>query len=113
VAGQVNPLPNATVDHRPLFDRWREWNDHRAREELIELFMPLARKLARRYLGAGQPYDDLLQVASLALIKAVDRFDPDRGTAFTTFAVPTILGDPSATCATPAGQSGSRAALTT
>lgn len=86
-------MPSATVDHRALFDRWRERHDPRAREELIERFMPLARKLARRYLGAGQPFDDLLQVASLGLIKAVDRFDPGRGTAFVTFAVPTVLGE--------------------
>jgi RNA polymerase sigma-B factor len=91
--GEVNPVSTATVDQRALFDRWRELHDPGAREELIERFMPLAHKLARRYLGAGQPFDDLLQVASLGLIKAVDRFDPGRGTAFVTFAVPTILGE--------------------
>jgi RNA polymerase sigma-B factor len=89
----VNPLPTATADHRALFDRWRQRHDPRAREELIEQFMPLAHKLARRYLRAREQFDDLLQVARLGLIKAVDRFDPDRGTAFTTFAVPTILGE--------------------
>jgi RNA polymerase sigma-B factor len=89
----VNPVPSATADDRALFDRWWERHDPRAREELIERFMPLARKLARRYRSAGQPFDDLLQVASVGLINAVDRFDPDHGTAFTTFAVPTILGE--------------------
>jgi RNA polymerase sigma-B factor len=59
----------------------------------VELFMPLARKLARRYLGAGEPLDDLHQVASLGLLKAVDRFDPGRRVSFTSFAVPTILGE--------------------
>ena len=59
---------------------------------LVERFMPLARKLARRYAGR-ETSDDLIQVASLGLLKAIDRFDPSRGTAFTSLAVPTILGE--------------------
>jgi RNA polymerase sigma-B factor len=76
-----------------LFDRWRRHREIRARDELIARFLPLARKLARRYVSANEPYDDLVQVASLGLVKAVERFDPDRGFAFTSFAVPTIVGE--------------------
>lgn len=76
-----------------LFARWQQDGDRRAREELAQRFLPLARKLARRYSGAHEPFDDLLQVASLGLVKAIDRFDVSRGTAFSSFAVPTILGE--------------------
>lgn len=83
----------ATVSSTELFRRWRGLRDRRAREMLIERFLPLARKLARRYAASNEPYDDLVQVASLGLVKAVERFDPDRGFAFTSFAVPTIIGE--------------------
>jgi RNA polymerase sigma-B factor len=59
----------------------------------VERFLPLARQLARRYQRAGEPLDDLIQVASLGLLKAIERFDPARETAFSSFAVPTILGE--------------------
>ncbi len=67
--------------------------DPALRDELIERFLPLARQLARRYQRAEEPLDDLVQVASLGLVKAVDRFDPSRDIAFSSFAVPTILGE--------------------
>src|SRR5215213_7182580 len=67
--------------------------DRQARTELVARFLPLARQLARRYQRAGEPLDDLNQVASLGLLKAIDRFDPSRETAFSSFAVPTILGE--------------------
>ncbi len=76
-----------------LFERWKRLGDRRARDELIERFLPLARKLARRYISSSEPYDDLVQVASLGLVKAVERFDPSKGFAFTSFAVPTIVGE--------------------
>ena len=85
--------PSRVDEDRALFRAYRSGSDPRARERIVERFLPLARKLARRYQRANEPIDDLEQVASLALLKAVDRFDVDYGTAFSTFAVPTILGE--------------------
>ena len=73
--------------------RWRECGDRWARDALIDRFRPLARRLARRYVTSAEPLDDLVQVASVGLVAAVNRFDPSRGTAFTAFAIPTILGE--------------------
>jgi RNA polymerase sigma-B factor len=73
--------------------RYHEQGDLSAREELVERFLPLARDLALRYTYTDEPLDDLLQVASLGLIKAIDRFEPGRGTKFTSYAAPTILGE--------------------
>ncbi len=82
-----------SLDSEALFLRWHRHSDTRSRDELVRRFLPLARKLARRYAGAREPIDDLIQVASLGLVKAVDRFDPTREIAFSSFAVPTIAGE--------------------
>jgi RNA polymerase sigma-B factor len=76
-----------------MLARYRATRDPREREIIIERFLPLARKLARRYEHSDEPLDDLVQVAALGLVKAVERFDPDRGVAFSSYAVPTILGE--------------------
>ncbi len=77
---------------RALLERAHR-GDAAAREQLVQRFLPLARQLARRYQRGGEPLDDLIQVASLGLLKSIDRFDPSRETAFSSFAVPTILGE--------------------
>jgi RNA polymerase sigma-B factor len=65
----------------------------RLRERAIEAWLPLARHLAHRYAGRGEPTDDLIQTATIGLIKAVDKFDPTRGVDFTGYAIPTIIGE--------------------
>jgi RNA polymerase sigma-B factor len=80
-------------EDRRLLVRYRQDGDPVAREQLVARFLPLARQLARRYQRGGEQLDDLVQVASLGLLKAIDRFDPERETAFSSFAVPTILGE--------------------
>lgn len=76
-----------------LFERWQRHGDESARAALLERFMPLARSLARRYGRSSEPLEDLVQVASLGLLKALDRYDAERGHPFQSFAVPTILGE--------------------
>jgi RNA polymerase sigma-B factor len=78
---------------RSLFERYLHERDPVDRQVLIERFLPLARQLAGRYQRPAVPFDDLFQVACVGLIKAIDRFDLDREIAFSTYAVPTILGE--------------------
>ena len=75
-----------------LLRAYHSTGDPRARDAAVERFLPLARSLARRYRGGTEPLEDLEQVACLALVRAVDGFDPTRGTAFTSYAVPSIAG---------------------
>ena len=91
-APSLDRLRRAAEDRR-LLQRYREHGDLAARDAMIERLMPLARQLAMRYRSSTESADDLLQVASLGLVKAIDRFDPSRGNAISTFAVPTILGE--------------------
>jgi RNA polymerase sigma-B factor len=92
-ATTLTPAQARAREGRRLMNRHTRHLDASSRDELVERFLPLARQLARRYQRGNEPLDDLIQVASIGLVKAVDRFDPDRGTAFSSYAVPTILGE--------------------
>ena len=78
---------------RELFRRYKEEGDMDAREKLVMSHLNLVRFLANKFKNRGEPLDDLVQVGYLGLLKAIDRFDPDRGLEFTTFATPTIMGE--------------------
>jgi RNA polymerase sigma-B factor len=91
---QASPGPsNGLASEHELWVRFGENRDRATREELARRYLPFAKNLALRYRGASESFDDLLQVASLGLVNAIDRFDPERGTPFAAFASPTILGE--------------------
>jgi RNA polymerase sigma-B factor len=94
-SGGHQPTRNAdrSSEDRALFERYLDRRDPVDRELLVERFLPLARQLARRYQRPEEPFDDLFQVACLGLVKAIDRFDLSRDVAFSSYAVPTILGE--------------------
>jgi RNA polymerase sigma-B factor len=77
----------------PRFAEYRTTGDHRIRDELVEANIGLARHLARRFAHRGEPQEELEQVALVGLLKSVERFEPERGAQFSTFAVPTIVGE--------------------
>ena len=87
---EVAPEP-ARVDER--FVRYRETGDRAIRNELVEEHRWLAQHCARRFARKGEPLDDLVQVATVGVLKAVERFDPAFGVVFTTFAMPTVMGE--------------------
>jgi RNA polymerase sigma-B factor len=76
-----------------LLELYHRTGDPRVRDRAIEQYMPLARRLAARYHRRQEPFEDLLQVACLGLVKAVERYDPSRGNRFSSYAVPTISGE--------------------
>ncbi len=89
----ANPrTPSRAVEAR-LLRQYHETGDPAIKRELVERLMPLARSLAMRYRGGSEPLDDLVQVASLGLVKAIDGFDPEHGRPFASYAAPTILGE--------------------
>ncbi|HEY7915791.1 MAG TPA: SigB/SigF/SigG family RNA polymerase sigma factor [Acidimicrobiales bacterium] len=88
----VPPGPPDGASRRQLVE-FAHSRDDRLRDEVVEAHLGLALQLARRFAHRGEPYDDLAQVASMALIKAVDRFDPGRGVEFSTFATRTVIGE--------------------
>jgi RNA polymerase sigma-B factor len=99
VTGSLPPCPRSPDssslpgDEEELLRLYAETKDPLVREDIVERFLPLARSLALRYRGSTEQLDDLFQVANLALVRALDRFDPSRGKAFVAFAAPTILGE--------------------
>ncbi|MHB8060899.1 MAG: sigma-70 family RNA polymerase sigma factor, partial [Gaiellaceae bacterium] len=81
------------ANDRDLLRRYHEQGDRAARQQLIERYMSLVRSLARRYASRGEQLDDLVQIGAIGLIKAIDRFDINRGVELTTYATPNILGE--------------------
>jgi RNA polymerase sigma-B factor len=86
-------MSHSPPDSMELLRCYRRTRDRTVREELVTMHLPLARSLAARYRHSGEPIEDLEQVATLGLIKAIDRFDPDHGVELVGFATPTILGE--------------------
>ncbi len=86
-------MPDEREAERERFVELRRTNDPSLRQQLVEDHLWLARHATRRFTGRGEPSDDLLQVASLGLVHAVDRFDPEHNVRFSTFAMPTIVGE--------------------
>src|SRR5579871_3188842 len=82
-----------TEDTELLLEKYAASRDPALRDQILEAYLPLSYHLAHRFRNRGEPIEDLTQVAALAMVKAIDRFDPERGVRFSTFAVPTIVGE--------------------
>jgi RNA polymerase sigma-B factor len=89
----VKSFPYDRRKEQDLLLRYHRDSEPGVREELVERLLPFARELALRYAYTDEPIDDLVQVASLGLLKAIDRYDPERGTNFVSYATPTIIGE--------------------
>lgn len=81
------------MDEKELFEQYQNTRDIRTRNQIVERYLYIAEMIAKKFVGRGVEYDDLFQVASLALIKGVDRFDVSKGVKFSTFITPTIAGE--------------------
>jgi RNA polymerase sigma-B factor len=90
--GTSDPTAGLASDE-DLLARYHRLREPEVREELVRRYMPFARSMALRYRGGSEPTEDLIQVASLGLVNAIDRFDPERGIPFIAFAAPTVLGE--------------------
>src|SRR3954452_592292 len=91
-SGPPGPAEGLASDE-DLLARYHRLREPEVREELVRRYMPFARSMALRYRGGSEPTEDLIQVASLGLVNAIDRFDPERGIPFVAFAAPTVLGE--------------------
>jgi len=92
-AGEQPGPAEALAADAELLRRYYRLREPAVREELVRRYLPFARSMALRYRGGSEPTEDLIQVASLGLVNAIDRFDPDRGIPFVAFAAPTVLGE--------------------
>jgi RNA polymerase sigma-B factor len=92
-SGAEARIATTRQEQERVWRRFAAGRDPADRERLFELYLPVARRMASRYAGVAEPYDDLLQVAGLGLLNAIDRFDPANGTPFLGFAKPTIMGE--------------------
>jgi RNA polymerase sigma-B factor len=91
-SGPPGPAEGLASDEE-LLRRYNRRREPTVREELVRRYMPFARSMALRYRGGSEPTEDLIQVASLGLVNAINRFDPERGIPFVAFAAPTVLGE--------------------
>lgn len=85
--------PEIITSEYEMFSRYRETGDVKLRDELVSSYIYIAEILSRKFVNHGVEYDDIYQVASMGILYAVERFDPERGVKFATFATPTVMGE--------------------